>query len=148
MANDPVDDKRDELRNHVRDEHVDLDQTVTLRGGPDNIDKLRRHASRTHRAFVLDGEPVFGVSVFCALDDIGPGSLDGLLRSRLATYRWVHTPTAGQLAEAGFSLLATFARPHYTLLLDAIGDEDLGRLETALGPPVENPYHRRGRSGR
>lgn len=148
MAHDPDGDERDELRDHVRDERVDLNQTVTLRGGPDTVDKLRRHATRTHRAFVLDGEPVFGVSVFCALDDIGPGSLDGLLRSRLATYRWVHTPTAGQLAEAGFALLATFARPHYTLLLDDVTDEQLGQLESALGPPVENPYHRRGRSGR
>jgi hypothetical protein len=148
MADDRAADEPDELREHVRDEVVDLGQTVTLRGGPDSVDKLRRHAMRTHRAFELDGAPVYGVSVFCALDDIGPGSLDGLLRSRLVTYRWVHTPTAGQLAEAGFSLLATFARPHYTLLLDDVTDEQLGQLEASLGPPVENPYHRRGRSGR
>ncbi len=148
MADDPAEVQRDELRDHVRDELVDLDQTVTLRGGPDNFDKLHRHATRTHRAFILDGEPVYGLSVLCALDDIGPGSLDGLLRSRLVTYRWVHTPTAGALTEAGFSLLATFARPHYTLLLDDLTTELLERLETALGPPAKNPYHRTGRFGR
>ncbi len=72
--------------------------------------------------------------------------LDGLLSSRLANYRWVHTPTARQLGDAGFTLLATFSRPHYTLLLDQITDELLGRLEAALGPPIENPYHRTGRT--
>jgi len=51
---------------------------------------------RTHRAFVPDGQSVYGVSVFCALDDIGPGSLDGPLGSRLSTDRWVHMPTARQ----------------------------------------------------
>lgn len=138
----------DELRDHVRADALGPQQTVTLRGGPDNIDKLRRHAQRTNRAFVLDGKPVFGVSVFCALDDIGPGSLDGLLRDRLSTYRWVHTPTAAHLADAGFQLLATFGRPHFTLLLDDVTDDLLAGLEEALGPPVENPYHRIGRSGR
>jgi hypothetical protein len=139
---------RDELRDHVRADALGPRQTVTLRGGPDNIDKLRRHAVRTNRAFVLDGDPVFGVSVFCALDDIGPGSLDGLLQDRLGTYRWVHTPTIHQLAGAGFQVLATFSRPHFTLLLDDVTDDLLARLEEALGPPVENPYHRTGRSGR
>lgn len=140
--------ERDEVRAHVRLEAPSVDQTVTLRGGPDNVDKLRRHALRTNRAFLLDGRPVFGVSVFCALDDIGPGSLDGLLRDRLSSYRWLHTPTVEQLADAGFELLATFGRPHFTLLLDDLTHHLLARLEDALGPPVENPYHRTGRSGR
>jgi hypothetical protein len=138
----------DELRGHVRRDSLNLGQTVALRGGPDNIDKLRRHALRTNRAFVLDGLPVFGVSVFCAQDDVGPGSLEGLLQDRLSTYRWVHTPTVERLTEAGFLLLATFGRPHFTLLLDDVGDDRLARLEEALGPAVENPYHQRGRSGR
>jgi hypothetical protein len=139
--------ERDDLRAHVRGEEPSLDQRVTLRGGPDNVDKLRRHALRTNRAFLLDGHSVFGVSVFCALDDIGPGSLDGLLRDRLSTYRWVHTPTVEQLTKAGFQLLATFGRPHFTLLLDDVTDDLLAQLGEALGPPVENPYHRTGRSG-
>jgi hypothetical protein len=148
MPDDPRGDERDELRVHVRAELLDADRTVTLRGGPDNLDKLRRHARRTHRAFELDGAPVYGVSVFCALDDLGPASLDGLLSSRLVTYRWVHAPPAGQLTAAGFTLLATFARPHYTLLLSQATDDVLMRLEAALGPPSENPYHQRGRPGR
>lgn len=97
---------------------------------------------------MLDGQSVYGISVFCALDDIAPASLDGLLRTRLTTYRWVHTPTVQQLAEAGFTLLATFGRPHYTLVLGSIANDELEKLEVALGSPSENPYHQRGRSGR
>ncbi len=147
MADERASDRAD-LRDHVRADAPSLDHQVTLRGGPDDVDKLRRHALRTNRAFLLDGHPVFGVSVFCVLDDIGPGSLDGLLRDRLSSYRWVHTPTVEQLADAGFGLLATFGRPHFTLLLDNVTDELLARLEGALGSAVENPYHRTGRSGR
>lgn len=143
MADD-LDTERDELRRHVRVEALGQDLTVVLRGGPDTVDKLRRHALRTNRAFALDGDPVFGVSVFCALDAIGPGSLDGLLRRRLSTYRWVHTPTVEQLSDDGFQLLATFGRPHFTLLLDDVTDDLLTRLAEALGPPVRNPYHRTG----
>lgn len=47
---------------------------------------------------------------FCGLDDIGPASLDGLLSSRLITYRWVHTPTARQVAGAGFTLMPRVGR--------------------------------------
>jgi hypothetical protein len=148
MADDPAADARDELRAQVRIEELRLDSTVALRGGPDSIDKIRRHATRTHRAFMLDGQPVYGISVFCAMDDIGPASLDGLLRTRLTTYRWVHTPTVQQLAEAGFTLLSTFGRPHYTLVLGSIANDELEKLEVALGSPSENPYHQRGRSGR
>lgn len=136
---------RDDLRRHTRAEVLDVDRVVALRGGPDSVAKLERHARRTHRAFELDGGEVFGVSVFCALDDRGPASLDELLSARLASYRWVHVPTVQQLGEAGFSLLATFGRPHYTLLLDSVDVSVLRRLEAALGPVFENPYHRRDR---
>lgn len=47
------------------------DDTTVVRGGPDSVAKLARHAVRTHRAFQLDGEPVWGVSVFLALDGAG-----------------------------------------------------------------------------
>lgn len=139
---------RDELRDHVRLDQLDLGRAIVARGGPDTTDKLRRHAERTHRAFVLDGAPVHGISVFCALGDLGSTSLRGLLAGRLVTYRWVHIPPARQLVEAGLTLLATFARPHHTLLLADTSDDELARLEVALGAPVENPYHRAGRSGR
>jgi hypothetical protein len=56
----------DELRPHVRDEPVPDDATVVVRGGPDSLDKLPQHATRTNRAYQLDAEPLWGVSVFLA----------------------------------------------------------------------------------
>jgi hypothetical protein len=64
-----------------------------------------------------------GISVHCALDDVGPASLDGLLR-RFASYRAVHLPRTGQLRAAGFPLVPSFRRPRYTIRLD--GDDPVG----------------------
>lgn len=91
--------------------------------------------------FCLDGEPLWGVSVFCALDEIGPASLEGILAGRMATYGLVHTPTVGRLTEAGFDLLPTFSRPHYTIRFASDAEDELARLLTALGPAEPNPYH-------
>ncbi len=49
---------REELRPYVRDERPSDDATVVIRGGPDTLAKLARHARRTHDAYVLDGEPL------------------------------------------------------------------------------------------
>ena len=131
----------EELRPHVRAAPVDNDETLVVRGGPDTAAKLAAHARRMHRAYMLDGQPLFGVSVFAALDDIGPASLDGILSGRLATYRLVHLPTASMLTTVGFSLLPTFQRPHVTVVLDSDAELELRRLLHALGPPQPNPYH-------
>jgi hypothetical protein len=85
--------------------------------------------------------------VYCALDDVGPASLDGLLR-RFASYRAVHLPRADQLRSAGFVLLPSFARPHYTIRLDGDDPAALNRLLGVLGPVEANKYHRRERPGR
>ncbi len=82
--------------------------------GPTTLAKLAQHAQRTHDAYVLDGQTLWGVSVFCALDDIGPSSLTALLR-RFASYRAVHLARAGQLRHEGFELLPSFRRPHFTV---------------------------------
>ena len=132
--------KRDDLQAHVRSELLNLD-CIVVRGGPDTTAKLRRHAMRTHRAFHLDDQPVFGISVFCALDRSGDSSLEGLLVGWLATYRVVHMRTASDLVNAGHALLPTFRRPHYTLLIDGVFDPQLAQVIEALGPPVPNPYH-------
>lgn len=131
----------DELRPHIRDEPLPDDATVVVRGGPDSVAKLARHAMRTGRAYVLDGEPLLGVSVFIALDDAGPASLDGLLSGRMETYRVVHTASVAAVRKAGFGLLATFRRPHYTLILPDTSQSTLGALAAALGPATANPYH-------
>ena len=132
---------REELRPHVREEAPAPEFTVVVRGGPDTVGKLATHAQRTHRAFVLDSEPVWGVSVFAALEDIGPASLRGLLSGRMETYRLVHLPSVGTLEAAGFTLLPTFGRPHLTLLFPSDAELVLHRLLNALGTPERNPYH-------
>jgi hypothetical protein len=81
-----------------------------------------------------------GCLSLCALDDIGPASLEGLLR-RFWSYRTVHLPTAGRLLEAGFELLPSFARPHFTLRLIIANEAELDRLVAALGPEKSNRYH-------
>ena len=78
--------------------------------------------------------------MLAAMDDIGPASLDGLLQ-RLWSYRVVHLPTVGQLADAGFPLLPTFARPHFTLRLTTADETEIDRLVAALGPGNPNRYH-------
>ncbi len=133
---------RQELRPHLRDERVPDDSVVVVRGGPTTLGKLTDHAHRTHDAFVLDGQPLWGVSVFCALDDIGPSSLEGLLQ-RFASYRAVHLPRAGQLRAAQFELLPSFGRPHFTVRVTKDAPEELGRLLDALGTAERNPYHGR-----
>lgn len=137
---------RQELRPLLRDERPPSDVVVVVRGGPSSVDRLREHARRTHDAYVLDGEPL-GLSVFCALDDVGAASLDALLR-RFASYRVVHLPTVGQLIAFGFDLLPSFRRPHFTVRLEDDGDRSLTRLLEALGPAGANPYHGRQRPGR
>lgn len=138
---------REELRPRVRDERPPNDSVVVVRGGPTTVEKLAGHARRTYDAFVLDGQTIWGVSVFCALDDIGPASLEGLLR-RFASYRAVHLPSVGALGVAGFELLPTFGRPHYTVRLSSGDEPQLTRLANALGTAEANPYHGGNRSGR
>jgi hypothetical protein len=129
---------RQELRPDLRDERSPDDGIAVVRGGPSSLRTLQNHARRTHDAFVLDGEPLWGVSVFCALDDIGAASLDGLLQ-RFASYRVVHLPRVGALRNAGFDLLPSFGRPHFTVRLAKL-DAAVSLLE-ALGSAELNPYH-------
>jgi hypothetical protein len=133
---------REEQRWRLRNDPAPPDAVTVVRGGPDSVEKLRGHARRTSRAWCLDGLPLYGVSVFCALDDVGPASLLGLLSARLMTYRVVHLTTVAALTGAGFSLLATGRRPHYTVALHSDRDDDLRRLLDRLGAPQDNQYHR------
>lgn len=65
-------------------------------------------------------------------------SLDSLLH-RFASYRVVHLPRVSELRDAGFGLLPTFGRPHYTVTLD--GPDQAEALLAALGKAEPNPYH-------
>lgn len=138
------DPERQELRPNLRAERAPDDGIVVVRGGPTSVAKVLSHARRTHDAFVLDGELIWGVSVFCALDDLGGASLDALLH-RFASYRVVHLPRVGQLRDAGFELVPTFGRPHFTVTM--AGPDEAPALLDALGKAEQNPYHER-RPGR
>ena len=46
--------ERVEQRTRLRDEQPPVAATVLIRGGPDTVGKLRRHAERTARAWALD----------------------------------------------------------------------------------------------
>jgi hypothetical protein len=70
------------------------------------VDKLRRHAQRTARAWALDGQPLLGISVFAVLGT----SPDDLLRRRFTSFRTVYLPTAGQLGERGFEPNPQYAK--------------------------------------
>ena len=132
-------DGREDLRARTRSgEPVPDDALVALRGGPDTRSLISSHARRVNRLYVLDGEQVWGISVFVALDPTGPASAEGILRRRLLSYESVYMPTVGALRYAGFELLPTFGRPHFTVLMS--GPEQAGALFDALGELRENPY--------
>lgn len=126
-----------DLRDHVREESVG-DARVVVRGGPDTVAKIRAHAERLERAYVLDGEPVLGVSAFAVFDDVGPASMSGVF-GRLSTYRTVHVAPASALVDGGFELLETFQRPHVTVLIRSLDDAD--RLLDLFGPGQDNPRY-------
>jgi hypothetical protein len=134
-----------EQRHRLRDEEPPAEVVVAVRGGKDTVDKLRTHALKTARAWLLDGVPLFGISVFCALDDVGPDSLNGILTGRLETFRRVHLCTVGQFDKAGFPLVATGARPHFTVRTTGADEAELAHLLVVLGPARDN---RRRRSPR
>jgi hypothetical protein len=76
-----VSDVREELRTRIREELAPANAAVVIRRGPDTLSLLRSHARRLNRLYVLDGEDVFGVSVFVAQDEIGPESSIRALRA-------------------------------------------------------------------
>jgi hypothetical protein len=110
---------REELRPYLRDERPPDNSIIVVRGGPSTLAKLAMHARRTQDAY----------------------GLDGLLR-RFASYRVVHLPHASQLRSAGFQLLPSFGRPHYTVRLAGDDQAELTRLLDVFGPVQANKYHR------
>lgn len=142
------DTEREELRPHLRNEPLPAATTILVRGGPDTVSLIRAHSRRTSRLYSLDGAPLWGVSVFAALDAIGPASRDGLLASRLVTYEQVHTPNVQALQDAGFVLLDSFNRPHFTVRLANDSPDEAARLLDAIGSVEENPYNRAVRQRR
>ena len=132
--------KRIEQRTRLRKAEAPPAATLLVRGGPDTVEKLRRHAERTARAWALDGRPLYGISVFAVLDM----PLNDLLRRRFTSFRTIYLPTVGRLAECRFELFPTGQRPHFTIRLQRADDSELDRLLTALGVTQPNPQYARG----
>lgn len=130
---------RIEQRKLLRAEQPLPGTTIVVRGGRDTLDKLRGHAQRTARAWALDGQPLLGISVFAVLGI----TLEELLARRFASFRTIYLPTAGDLREPGFELLATGQRPHYTIRLRRADDHELEELLAALGAARPNPQYGR-----
>jgi hypothetical protein len=57
---------------------------------------------------------------------------------RLAGYRRVRLSTFGRVRSAGFAVLATFDRPHFTLVLADLSDLTLTRLDRCFDAPLPN----------
>jgi hypothetical protein len=130
---------REELRLRLRlEEPPPPTANIVFRGGPDTPSLLQTHAKRLQRLYELDGEPVLGISVFVVLDDVGPASERGILGGRLRSYPSIYRSSVGSVTAAGFELLPTFTRPHFTIVLPAL--ETVSDLATALGPLLANPY--------
>jgi hypothetical protein len=139
----PMAGERIEQRPRLRDEHPPDDSVVVVRGGPDTAGKIAKHAARTARAWTLDGDPLVGISVFCALDPAGEACIDGIL-STMRSYRIVHLARVGNLRAADYELLATATRPHYTLRSAGGGILVPDELLVVLGDPQPNPFYPRG----
>jgi hypothetical protein len=124
----------------LRKEDPPAAEILLIRGGSDTVDKLRRHAERTARAWALDGRPLFGISAFAVLDT----PLEDLLRGRFTSFRTIYLPTVARLAECQFEVLPTGQRPYFTVRLWSAQDSELERLLSALGAAQPNPQYARG----
>ncbi len=116
----------------LRNEDAPDGATVLVRGGEMHVDVIRRAARQA-----LQESGVYGVSVFLALDE----DVSALCRSvpDLARYGRIRTATVEALRSAGFALLPTGRRPHFTVVLPDVEDSTLGRLDRCFGPPRPNP---------
>jgi len=119
----------------LRSEQPPDDAAVVLRGGVLRADAVRRAAERTFQLYA-----VFGISVEGVLDMTVQEACSG---ERVVGYRRVRLSTFGRVRVAGFALLATFDRPHFTLVLPDLSDFTISRLDRCFDPPIPNP----GRSG-
>ena len=71
-------------------------------------------------------------------------TLDRILAGRrLRTRSSYAAVQAARVIEAGFSLLATFDAPHYSVLWQSYTDEQATLLSSVFGSAIDNPHHLR-----
>lgn len=115
----------------LRAEQPPDDPTVVLRAGVMDVDNMRRAAQRA-----FDIYAVFGISVEGVLDVTVQ---EACRNERIVGYRHVRLSSFGRVLSEGFALLATFDRPHFTLVLPDASELTLARLDRAFDAPIPNP---------
>ena len=115
----------------IRHDDPPGETVAVLRGGTMSTGSIVRSAQRTFAVYA-----VLGVSV----EAVEEGSLRDACRSeRISGYRMVRLSTFARVRAAGFALLATFERPHYTLVLPDLSEVTIARLDRCFDPPIANP---------
>ena len=109
------------------------DTSIVLRAGVMDAANMARAAERTFALYAVYGISVEGV--------MGTTVQEACRGERIATYRRVRLSTFGRVREAGFALLATFDRPHFTLVLADLSELTLARLDRCFDSPIPNPGH-------
>lgn len=120
-------------------ERPDPGASLVVRGRPLTVEGLLRNADATRCRYSLGGEPLAAVSAEVTADG---WSLDAILAGpRMRTRSRYATAPVLTLLGAGFGLLATFARPHYSVVLPSYTDDTAQLLLDALGPVLPNPHY-------
>jgi len=125
---------------HVREgETLDAAADLVVRGWPLNVDGLLRNADAARSRFSWRGEPLVAIS---AEVSVAGWSLDAILAGpRLRTRSRYARARASDLVAAGFTLLPTFAAPHYSVLLPSYDERSAQRLLDVLGEMQRNPFY-------
>lgn len=118
----------------LRSETPPDDATIVLRAGVMDAANAVRSAERTFALYAL-----YGISVEGVLDTTVQEACRG---ERLVTYRRVRLSTFGRVRAAGFALVATFDRPHFTLVRADLSELTLARLHRCFDDPIPNPGRR------
>lgn len=118
----------------IRGEEPPADTVVIIRAGVMSMDTLRRTAADSFDdfgAYLVSVEAVLGGCSIAETCRTSPRIGERYGRVRLST--------AGRLRSAGLPLLATFASPHFDVVLPDLSDMTLQRLTTCFEEPIDNP---------
>lgn len=107
------------------------DQAIAVRGGFLRFPDLRRSAERCRERYGY-----YGLSVFAETDV----TLEQLATAANLRHGHIARTTVALLREARFDVFRTGRRPHATVILGDIVDEDtIRRFVDAFSPPEPNP---------
>lgn len=119
----------------VRSEPPPDSVVVVIRGGERSLDDAVLDRA-VGDCWVSHG--FFGLSVFAdpAVSDIG----ELARRTPLVRRRVLRTALVGQLREAGFEVMPTFANPyHFSIVMPDATARTFAKVRLCFGPPIPNP---------